>query len=319
MDYLAIFARAGAITKNHRFLWFFGLFLTGAFPLLLIKIYFGWDLASVFAIDLEQLQRLYLEPKLLLFTSLGVLSFSAFGLLTTNISRLALGLMVGRIIKRIRIEQPKNFLELVRYRGLLWKVLFISCVTSTAMVGVLFIFLFFLYLLVGKIFFTAVFSQLGVVLFVGIGFVISCINLFSSLFVIFYGCSVKTALRLSVDLLRVRWAILFFAGILLCVLHGIVLLLTFAVVSVLTQLVGLVLGFWVALGLVPGNFSVLITASISVILFWISTALYSVFFNTSLILIFFEVLGDVENSEIVDSLTITEQIRTVSSVGRASH
>ncbi len=290
--------QAFEITKNHRWLWFFGLFMTGAFPLYFLGMNSYLD-KVVIVKNLPVLAAvLVLKPEFLFILSLGLLVFVLFGALTTNISRVVLIVAVGKLLGKVEKANLDNYFQFFRaYRITLLRVIFVSGLTTLLMlVSSLLVFLPF-YWLKDSVSLLLSILPIGSLVLLFIGFIFSCLNLFAIMFIVFFKQDWLKSLNLAADLFHTRWIEIVRVGVILSVLHLCVVYLSRMIAHLTSLVLVKVIDYGVNLQLLTSNNGVLIRDSILGIIFWISAAIFSVFFNTVLVILFFKLLGDIENPE----------------------
>ncbi len=290
--------QAFEITKNHRWLWFFGLFMTGAFPLYFLGMN-SYLNKLVIVKNLPVLAALLvLRPEFLFILSFGLLVFVLLGALATNISRIVLVVAVGKLLGKVEKTKSDNFFQLFRaYRITLVRVVFVSGLTTLLMLmSSLLVFLPF-YWLKDSISLILNILPIGSLVLLFIGFIFSCLNLFACMFIVFFKQDWLRSMNLAADLFHSKWIEIVRVGVILSVLHFFVVYLSRVIAYLFSLVLMKVIRYGMITQMLTSNSGVLIRDGILGIIFWISAAIFSVFFNAVLVILFFKLLGDIENPE----------------------
>lgn len=300
MKLVDILYRSFEITKNHKILWFFGLFLTGWFPLLRVLNFTPEKLKNVMqnGIAWQDIALPYVTPKQLIFGSLFILAMAVVGIFITNISRILFNLELFRVINKI----PNKFRDkedgvVIRKKELLLRTIYISGVTSSVMVIASVLIGAGLFAIGGDVVAFDQMFALGLLLLSGVSFVLSCINLFACLFVLYYQKNLKVSLGLSADLFRSKWVELVMLGVLLMVIHFFALIVTQVLSELCVSLFRMVLDIFYVGEFLPKNALILLNSAVTGIIFWMYAAVFSTFFNTVFVIFFFEAIQSIEDPE----------------------
>lgn len=286
MDYSKLLKKAFDITVHHPLLWVFGLFVIGTSNLNFL--YFQ----DVLPVNVEQPLRVaelaaffQQNPLWLGGASLLLLVVAVGGLVVTNWSRVMLVLSVQQIIETRHMDHVKAFVE---SRKVLKNVIQVSLTTTFLMLVVAVSLLVPPFLLRDSTL-QPLLSTIGIVFFVPLAFTISCVNIFTVFFAIIFRKNFLSALNLGTDLFISRWTSILGLTVVLMVIY----ICCFVAGASLIYLLKLVLGF-----LVPGlpAAGYLLQAIVGLML-WVLLGGLNVFFNTSLILLFFELITPVKTEE----------------------
>ncbi len=127
---------------------------------------------------------------------------------------------------------------------------------------------------------------MALMLFIGLVFFFSCLNIFGTFFIIFYRQNFSTGLGLSFDLVRSRVWVIVETAVLLMVLYG---LCFFGGTSIVFIFKFVSVKLFITLssgGLISPLAAVRLVPALSALLLWIWLAVVNTFFNISLLLVF---------------------------------
>lgn len=295
LSYTSILKKSYSITIRYPVLWLFGVFVFGGFNLNFV--YFQ-------GLPLEELGRpggwesllVYFQNRPLMLAGLLVLLLlvSAAALLLTSWSRIMLVLSAQSVLQTRQLALTE---QLKKSRHSLWPVLLVSLFTSALLI------LLALGLLGTPFWWLAnqpqksFFWSMGAVIFVPLALTISCINIFTSFFVVVFRVPAKKGLNLGTDFFITNWSRIIAFGAVLMVIYTVGFVSGVAVVYLLKLLADASLG-------VSGQFlpnvispALLVTNLTSTIFLWVLVSALNVFFNTALLLMFFDLTTPTKSEE----------------------
>ena len=289
VSYSNIIKRSYLLSIQNPVLWLFGLFVLGGFNLNLLNFQ---NIPARQLIELRSIQQWLIffqaHPTILAGLSFSLLIFSLLGSFLTNWSRIMLALVVQSLLKT---KFPQLDEQVKKSQRPLSPVIMISLLTALLMVIVA------SGLFLPQLLFAdnpqlqMLLWAFGAVVFLPLAFVVSCINIFTTFFVVIYGQGLGKALTLGTDFFVSRWTeILGLVGVLVliyCVCF-------FVGVSLLLALRATWNGVFTVFPILGLSAIMVIPKAISALLLWLLLAILSVFINTSLLLLFFELTTPVE-------------------------
>lgn len=235
------------------------------------------------------------HPGILAIVCLFLLLFSVFGLVITNWSRIMLILAGNSLIKT---NQPEIAEQFKKSGVFLWRTIQISMITVVLML-----------VIAGTLFVPPLLLEIdqsmkillleaSTIIFLPLAFVISCINIFTTFYVVLFKKSLFGALNLGTDFFVSRWTQILglFAVLMLvylaCFVFGVILIFCARMIFSLLFLVLAKFNIF--------SFSAIIgiLKVVSNILLWVLLAGLSVFFNQALLILFFQLNTpiDIENA-----------------------
>ncbi len=292
LSYSSILRQSYNITLRNRVLWLFGLFVAGGFNLNFLRFQNipAKDISDF--VNIHELAGFFSSHPVALATlSISILIFSILGLVATNWCRVMLVLVVESILKT-RFAEVYD--QAVKSKYPLWTIIKVSLITSTVIVFAS------LALLLPPLFISSnsevqIFLWIGsCVLLLPIIFLLSCLNIFTSYYVIIYKVNLSKALNLATDFLASKWVEILGLALLLIVIYFVCFFVGVSFIYLLKLLFnGLLEQFT--------NFDVsaiiLISNLISNIMIWLLLGVLNVFINTALLLLFLQINTPVEHGE----------------------
>ncbi len=234
------------------------------------------------------------HPEALASISAVVLVLSVGGLVVTNWSRIIL-ILLGREALETHLKPFKRSFK--ESKGSLVRIIKISLFTSALMfvAGVI--------LIVPPLWLPLenpirlLLLQASVLVFLPLAFTISCINIFTSFYVILHKMPLNKALNCGTDLFISSWnKILGLVAVLM-----IIYLCSFAVgilvIFLAKEVLQLILLGLVRFHILPLSAIILMLKTISTVMFWFLLSGLSVFFNQSLLVLFLELSKPIEVPE----------------------
>ncbi len=280
-------------------LWIFGLFAAGTFSLNFflphssgttqagIGILTGWR---------QWLNFFQLHPALLATASFSLLLVSAIGLVVTNWSRIVLILAIQQVVQerfldlRTQFQKSKIFLS---------PVIQLSLLTAALIVVVSGGLFFAPFLLVNDPQSQTLLWILAVILFLPLAFTVSCLNIFTTYFIIFFKKSIGAALNLGTDFFVSKWPEILGLLIILMLIYVVFLVLGLSVVFLLGLFLKLIILSFGKFSI--SGFSAIIVTGLAQLVVGILLAalisILSVFYNTALLLFFLELITPIESEE----------------------
>lgn len=284
LSYSGIIRQAYQITIKNPILWLFGLFVAGGFNLNFLQY------QNVPARQLSQslnwkdvLLFLQSHPGALATLSLSLLLFSLLGLVITNWCRVMLVLVVDKILKT---KFPEVWEQAVNSKKSLWPVIKISVLTSLLIV------LAGLALFLPPLLFGShpqlqlILWVVAAVIFLPIIVAVSCINIFTTYFIILFKQKLPTSLTLGTDFFLAHWTQILGLAIIVGAIYLVGFFIGVSTIYILRQLFGLLF-----------SANIWIPTAVANVLIWLLLGLLNAFINTALLLFFLQVITPVENEE----------------------
>ncbi len=297
VSYADIIKSAYRITMRYKVLWVFGLFVIGGFNLGYLRPdqydfggpYVGFQLWGF-------VDYLVNHPGRLALFSLGLLAVSVVGLFVTNWCRVMLVLSVDSVVQNLHPLVPRQVRQSLTS---MLPVVKMSLLTSSLMVvagaGLLIPPLVWFHGLPVQ----GLIWTLSILLFMPLAFTISCINIFTTYFIILYRQPLGKALNQGTDFFASRWIQIVGVFSILSGIYAVSFIAAFSLISVVNLL--LVNAF---AGVGVGNFQIsaiiVIVRVITGLVLWVFLAGLNTFFNTALVLFFKQLVTpiDVEKEKV---------------------
>jgi hypothetical protein len=295
LSYSRIVQHSYKITIRNKVLWLFGLFVVGGFNLNFLNFQ-DIPIRNVrHELNVHELIIFfYTHPQTLAAVSFSLLVFSLFSLVVTNWSRIMLVLLVESLLKTkfpelreqisksiyslssvVKISVGTTFLIVVAAAGLFLPPLFITQNPQLQMV--LFI--------------------LATLLFLPIAFAISCINIFTSFFVILFKQKLSSALNLGTDFFVSRWTQILGIFLVIMAIYVVCFFVGVSVIYILKVLFEALFDQLDGFTILPFSVIILVPKIFSSLLLWMLLGILNVFINTALLLLFLELITPVEFEE----------------------
>jgi len=307
-SYSSILRQAYHITVKYPILWLFGLFVIGSFNLNFLNFQ-NIPLRRVtrhenFHMVLDFFQT---HPEVLAAISISVLIFSILGLIVTNWSRIMLVLAANEVVEKKSLQLPLQIKKSWRF---LAPVIKISLGTTSLIVvcG--------LGLFLPPLFLThnqqlqELLWIMGAAVFIPIVFAVSCVNIFTTFFVVVLKQKLSKALDLGTDFFLSRWTKILGLVMALVVIYAVGFFVGVSVIYFLKLLFRLLFEQFTAL---PFSVTIWIANAIATVLIWALVAVLNVFFNAALLLLFLQLITPLEAAQKVAA----EDGRVVSSPAAA--
>ncbi len=294
-SYTKILKDAYNITVKNPVLWFFGLFLFGGFSFIFLNFYdFSLKRFQNQATLGDVVNYLGSHPGTLIGLIVVFLLFAAGVLLITNWSRVMLVLAVQSILETKSTELVK---QIKSSRQPLWPVIKVSLITSaiTIIAGIGFLLAPFWW--IANVVYQSTLWTVGLVVFIPMAFTISCINIFTSFFVIVFKQGVGKALNLGTDFFIVNWSKILGISVVLMVIYSVSFISGIAIIYLVKLAVQFTLETLNQAGAMATPSIISLSQSISAVLVWVLFAGLNVFFNTALLLLFFQLTTQVKSDE----------------------
>ena len=306
LSYSRIVSDAYRITMRYRILWLFGFFVIGGFNVNFLTVHGPATQPAGARLRLwEMVNFLENHPGTLAAVSLGILLAALIGLIITNWSRVMLILTTESILKTKFPETPQQF---TKSSHCLWPVIRMSLLTSTFMVviaAVLFVPPFFL---VSDANVQLLLWTVAAVLFLPLAFTVSCVNIFATFFIILFQQRLGAALNLATDFFVSKWTEILGLAAVLAVIYGVCFAAGISLIYVIRVLFNLALVSTTRLGISEISAMMSWLGLALGLLWWLFLAGLNVFFNTSLQLLFLQLVTPIEKEKegLKESVAVAE-------------
>lgn len=243
---------------------------------------------------LELFSYFQAHPEALAAVSFSILVFSLFGLLATNWSRIMLVLVVENILKRklgnVREQMTKSKYSLVPVIKISLGTTFLIVVTA---VGLFMPPLFFTH----NVQFQSFLWVIAAVIFLPIIFAVSCINIFTTYFVILFKQKLPHALNLGTDFFASRWTEILGLTVVLMAIYTVCFFVGVSLIFSLKVAFAFIFEQLQLFTILPVSAIIVIPNVFSSVLLWILLSLLNVFINTALLLLFLQLVTPIETDE----------------------
>ncbi len=294
-SYSKIIRDSYTLTIQNKILWLFGLFVIGGFnvnffqyqqiPLQQYRSRFPASTVASFLVA---------HPGLLATTSASVLVVSLVGLFVTNWSRVMLVLSSNALVQKkyTSIEE-----EIKKSRVFVFPMIRLSLITTSLIIAAAGVLVAPLLLLGFNPDMFQALGLVGVVVFLPVAFVISCINIFAGFYMVLFKKSFSASVGLATDFFGVNWVTILGLAMLLGVLYIIAFFVGIALIYGTKQIFELI----ILLGSQLGNFNfsamIRLVPFFSNFILWLLLAGLNVFFNNALLLLFLQLITPVKFEE----------------------
>jgi hypothetical protein len=203
IDLSEILNKSYVYTKNHKFLWFFGFFLTGFGTMNFIR-HVDFNAASLLHRWESFKVALHLSPGLLIIAIIGTLLIM-FGM--TFLGAVARSVIIYSGLHLERKELVTMNLSLKGTRKSFWRVFWVGLFTGLTMFFILSWLAIPLYFVFqnGTEFRAVLLTLIAIAIFVPVIIVLSLVNIFSACYIVVYDFKILPALKGSFDLLATAW------------------------------------------------------------------------------------------------------------------
>jgi len=294
-SYSRILKDAYHITLGFPVLWLFGLFVLGGFNVNFLHFQDIHTKELIEHVQVKELLSYFINhPDILATVSFSILLLSVFGLVITNWCRIMLVLVVDDILKKKALDIRS---QIVRSKFSVFPVIKMSLFTTffICVVGaVLFLPPLFV---VQDIQLRTILWSVGAVLFVPIVFTISCVNIFTTYFVILFKQKLSHALNLATDFFLSRWSQILGLAVALMAVYLLTFFVGVSIIYILKVVFRLIFEELTPYTIFSVSAIILIPNIVANILIWLLLAVLSVFFNTALLLLFLELITPIEFEE----------------------
>jgi hypothetical protein len=301
LSYTDIIKKAYHITRRFPVLWLFGFFVVGGFSLNFLHFQngtaeklsqpFSWSQAQVF---------FQTHPAVLAGISVSLLIISVGGLLLTNWCRVMLVLLTNEVLEKPNMNVPA---QIKASKKPLWPVIKVSLLTSLMLI-----------LVVAGLLGAPLWSNLDAssktalwsiasVIFLPLAFTISCVNIFTTFFIVLHKMPFRSALNAGTDFFLVNWNKVLGLGFVL----GVIFLAGSSVGGAIVYFSRLLISFVQLSDLGFGTVSatIVIIQSVAAAILWLILAILNVFFNTSLQLLFLQLVTPTKAEEGVKEMAVS--------------
>lgn len=232
------------------------------------------------------------HPGVLALASSSLLVFAIIGLIVTNWSRIVLALSVDSLIVRKHMHVAEHIKQSLT---VLWTVISISLFTTVLMVLVAaLLFLPPVILLRDSPNVQIVLLVCSAVIFIPLAFTVSCINIFTIFFAIFFKKNMASALDLGTDFFMSRWVHILGLLIVLCIIYIAGFMLGISLIYIIKVISNFIFAFLLRFNIFPLSAIIVVPQLISSILLWVLLAGLSVFFNTAVYILFKELITPIQ-------------------------
>lgn len=308
LSYSRIIQQSYRLTMRNPVLWLFGLFVVGGFNLNFL--HFQHIPARQVSQSLNPIDVVAFfadHPELLALLSFSLLLFSLLSVVITNWCRIMLVLAVDQILKTkfldVREQMGKSKYSLAPVIQVSLGTTFLTVVVAAA-------------LILPPFFVTnnpelqTILWAAAAVLFVPIAFAISCINIFTTYFVILFKQRLWPALNLGTDFFVSRWTQILGLTLLLMIIYVVCFFVGVAFIYVVRAIFDLVFGQIGRFSILSLSAMIVLPSVIENIAVWLLLSMLSVFINTALLLLFLELITPIESEE-----AVLQKVPAVSSAG----
>ncbi len=228
-SYSDIIKQAYLITKRHPLLWLFGMFLIGVFNLnFFLSQITPRQLGS--RIDAATLAAYFTHhPAQLATISLSILWLSLGSLLLTNWSKILLLLSTQSLLDKRAVNLSE---QVKQSKSMLWPVIKMSFLTSLFILGALLVLIAPMWIDIDVPVLQNMLWILAAIIFLPLAFTISCLNIFTGMYIVLFRLPLAKALNAATDFFASHWSETLGLGLIL----GVIYLAGFALGSGLLEL-----------------------------------------------------------------------------------
>jgi len=291
-SYFKILHTAYRITLKNPLLWLFGLFVVGGFNLNFFRF------SEISTQKLSQVSRLKVtflffqnHPAALAAASSITLIISLIGLVVTNWSRIMLVLTANSILTTKEFEGRK---EIQKSKALILPIIRLSLFTTTLIVVVAAVLVFPPWFFISDPQTKTVLLTLALVIFLPLLFTISCINIFSTFFLILFKKDLWSSLNLGTDFFVAKWTQILAFAFLLIIIYSVCFIGGLAVILLIKLFFAQLPDVFRSLG---NSATINLSEPISGVLIWFLLGVLNTFINTALLLLFLELITPIEKEK----------------------
>jgi hypothetical protein len=301
LSYSDIIKKSYYITIEYPILWLFGIFVVGGSNLNFLS-YENIPLKNWYEHKnwLDYLLYFQQHPLVLGLLSLSVLLGSLASLVLTNWSRIILLLAGESILKNKRADYTLQFKKSL---SLIWPVIKISLWTAGLMLLVaaaLFLPLLFLDLTQSIKF---ALLSIASVIFLPLAFTISCINIFTTFYLVIFKKPIGSSIDLGTDFFVSRWPQILGLVLILSVIYCASFIMGVSLLYIAQVGLQFLLAELIKFNIFPFSAIIMGLKLVSRFALWFLIGGLSVFFNQALLLLFFELNTPIKIEE-ADSISI---------------
>lgn len=290
-SYTNILRKAYSITAHFPVLWVFGLFVIGGFNLNFFQFQ---DLPARHFLEHIPVRELLMffenHPQKLAGICFSILVFSGASLIATNWSRVMLVLLTRSVLDR---NLPNLIEQVPPSRFFIQPVVAVSLFTTSLIVIVASVLFIPPYFIQNPELQTILWSG-GVVLFLPIAFAISCINIFTTFFIVLFKQPFAKALNQGTDFFVSRWTQILGIVLLLLILYIFCFFVGISVILIVQNFFRLVLESFQGFHILGESAIIWLPRLLSALAVWMLLAILNVFINTALLLLFLELVKPIE-------------------------
>ncbi len=286
LSYAKIISRAYHSALHYPQLWFFGLFVVGAFNLNFLHFQ-NLPLRRLLQTGRPQEFAWYFQshPGVLAAASAAVLLFAFVALVVTNWSRLMLIVLGQAALEGKPLQIIKAARESLLGLGVFIKI---SLLTSGFMLFAAMALFVPAYWLPIAESFRVYLIEVGVLIFLPLAFTVSCINIFTSFYAVLYRLGLGKALNLGTDFFASRWSQILGLVAILIVIYLAGFIAGVALIFITREIFQLIFEVFLRFHILPLSAIIFMLKLVSGTLFWFLLSGLSVFFNQALLVLFLE-------------------------------
>jgi hypothetical protein len=293
MNYSNLLKKSFEITIRNPALWVFGLFVIGSSNLNFFRFEDALPTSLWERAEVGELWRYFSEnPNMLALASFIMLVLAVAGVVVTNWSRIMLVLSVRQLLDQKFLDISKTVPESGKS---LKSVIQVSLMT-TGLMAIVAAGLLLPPFLIQSQQLQPVLTTIGLVIFLPLAFTISCVNIFTLFFIVLLRKNTWAALNVATDLFVTRWTAILGLTLVLIVIYSACFVAGASLIYLLKLILGTVIE---SLPLGPSAIPPLlvILRVMAGIIVWVLLGGLNVFFNTSLILLFLDLITPIKAEE----------------------
>lgn len=204
IDLSEILNKSFGYTKNHKFLWFFGFFLTGWGTLNFVRRV-DFDAANLLS-QLDSVSDSFSRHPLMLFIALAGGALVLYGM--TFLGAIARSLIIYSGLHLERKEEVSAEPAIKNTRKYFWRIFWVGLFTGVTMFFILSwlsVPLYFVFRTGGSSSNGVLLTLLALMIFIPIIIILSLVNIFSACYIVVYDMGVLQAIKGSFDILANFW------------------------------------------------------------------------------------------------------------------
>ncbi len=294
-SYSDLIKQAYRITRHFPILWLFGMFVVGVFNLNFFQFQ-NWPQDGSIRLDAPAAAAyLTAHPGRLAVVSLTVLGVSAVSLILTNWSRIMLMLTVKSLLDKRVADLGKQARE---SKTILWPFIKVSILTAVFMLAALAVLAAPWWINVGDPALENMLWLLGIIIFFPLAFTISCINIFTGMFLVLFRMPLGKALNAGTDFFASNWIQILALSLILVVIYLAGFVLGVSLLGLLRVSLRIALLSFSRVGLLHFSAVLVIIKALGVLTLWILLGILNAFLNTVLLLFFLQKVTPVKTEDL---------------------